>query len=56
MVTSTADAAAAIATAILDDGGPLRYGCDPLSVGMLEAWRNTSDEDLMRAVLAGWAT
>jgi NAD(P)-dependent dehydrogenase (short-subunit alcohol dehydrogenase family) len=30
-------AAAAIADAVLDDGGPLRYGCDPLSVQMLAA-------------------
>lgn len=54
MVTSTADAARAIADAILDDDGPLRSGCDPLSVGMLEAWRTTSDEDLMRAVMSAW--
>lgn len=54
MVTPAADAARAIADAVLDDDGPLRYGCDPLSVGMLEAWRTTPDEDLMRAVMSAW--
>ena len=45
MITPASRAAAAIADAILDDGGPLRYGCDPLSVGMLDQWRKSSDED-----------
>ena len=54
MVTPTADAARAIGDAILDDDGPLRYGCDPLSVGMLDAWRQPPDEDLMRAVMSSW--
>ncbi len=53
-ITSTADAAHAIVTAILDDASPLRVGCDPLSVGMLEAWRGTSDEALMQAMLPAW--
>jgi NAD(P)-dependent dehydrogenase (short-subunit alcohol dehydrogenase family) len=50
-VTSTADAAAAIVDAILDDDGPLRYGCDPLSTGMIAGWRQASDEDFMRGML-----
>jgi NAD(P)-dependent dehydrogenase (short-subunit alcohol dehydrogenase family) len=54
MVTPAAEAARAIADAILDDDAPLRVGCDPLSVGMLEAWRHTPDEDLMRAVMDTW--
>ena len=54
MVTSTADAARLIADAVLDDAAPLRVGCDPLSIGMLDAWRQTSDEDLMGAMMAGW--
>jgi NAD(P)-dependent dehydrogenase (short-subunit alcohol dehydrogenase family) len=54
MVTPAADAAAAIVDAILDDDAPLRVGCDPLSVGMLQAWRATPDEDLMRSMMAGW--
>jgi NAD(P)-dependent dehydrogenase (short-subunit alcohol dehydrogenase family) len=53
-VTSTADAARAIADAILDDDSPLRVGCDPLSVGMLAGWRASSDEDFMQAMLPAW--
>jgi NAD(P)-dependent dehydrogenase (short-subunit alcohol dehydrogenase family) len=51
--TPPADAARAIADAIFDDDGPLRYGCDPMSVGMLAAWRGTSDEETMRGMLQG---
>ena len=54
MITSTDDAARAIADAILDDDAPLRVGCDPMSVGMLDAWRNQSDETLMRSMLPTW--
>ena len=54
MVTPPADAARAVVDAILDDDAPLRVGCDPLGVGMLEAWRHTPDEDLMRATLPTW--
>ncbi len=43
-ITSPARAAEAIADAIQDDGGPLRYGCDGESAAMLEAWRAASDE------------
>lgn len=53
-VTSTADAARAIADAILDDDSPLRVGCDPLAVGMLEGWRRSRDEDFMQAMLPTW--
>jgi len=53
MTTPASDAARAIVDAILDDEGPLRYGCDPMSVGMLDAWRRTSDEDMMRGMLQG---
>jgi len=49
--TSTADAARAIADAILDDDGPLRYGCDPMSVGLLDGWRASSDEQFMQGML-----
>jgi NAD(P)-dependent dehydrogenase (short-subunit alcohol dehydrogenase family) len=52
--TSTADAAHAIVDAILDDGGPLRYGCDPLSEGMLVGWRQSSDEQFMQGMLAAF--
>jgi NAD(P)-dependent dehydrogenase (short-subunit alcohol dehydrogenase family) len=54
MVTPTAEAARLIADAVLDDAAPLRVGCDPLSIGMLDAWRQTSDEDFMAATMAGW--
>jgi NAD(P)-dependent dehydrogenase (short-subunit alcohol dehydrogenase family) len=40
------EAAAAIRAAILDDGGPMRYGCEPMSVGLLELWRSSSDESV----------
>ena len=53
-VTPTAEAARRIADAILDDDAPLRVGCDPLSIGMLESWRASSDEDLMRPMVAAW--
>lgn len=44
MVVVPSEAAKAIVDAILDDSGPMRYGCDPLSVGMLDLWRKTDDE------------
>ena len=53
-VTSSADAATAIVDAILDDDAPLRVGCDPMAIAMLDAWRTTPDEDLMRAMLPTW--
>jgi NAD(P)-dependent dehydrogenase (short-subunit alcohol dehydrogenase family) len=53
-VTPTAEAARRIADAILDDDAPLRVGCDLLSIGMLESWRASSDEELMRPMLAAW--
>jgi NAD(P)-dependent dehydrogenase (short-subunit alcohol dehydrogenase family) len=45
-VSDPGDAAALIADAILDDDGPMRYGCDPLSNGMLEVWRQSDDETM----------
>ncbi len=42
--TPAPEAARRIVDAICDDDGPLRYGCDPLSEGMLQGW-NTSDND-----------
>jgi hypothetical protein len=29
-------------------------GCDPLSIGMLDSWRASSDEELMRPMVAAW--
>jgi len=53
-VTPTAEAARRIVDAILDDDAPLRVGCDLLSIGMLDSWRTSSDEDLMRPMLGAW--
>lgn len=44
MVSPAADAAALIVDAILDDEGPMRYGCDPLAVGLIDLWRQSDDE------------
>lgn len=54
-LTPPAEAAKAIVAAILDDrpDAPLRYGCDLLSVGLLERWRASSDEAMMRSMLQG---
>ena len=46
MVSPVADAASAIVDAILDDTGPMRYGCDPLSIGLLDLWRTSDDETM----------
>ena len=35
-----------IVDAILDDDGPMRYGCDPLSIGLLDLWRQSDDETM----------
>ena len=43
-VVRAADAAASIVDAILDDGGPMRYGCDPVSDELLDLWRRNDDE------------
>jgi NAD(P)-dependent dehydrogenase (short-subunit alcohol dehydrogenase family) len=51
MVHPAADAANLIVDAILDDDGPMRYGCDPMSVGMIDAWRSSTDEQMMRGML-----
>ncbi len=47
-ITPAADAAARVRQAILDDDAPLRNGCDPLADQLLDAWRTSSDEALMR--------
>ncbi|MGO9343534.1 MAG: SDR family NAD(P)-dependent oxidoreductase [Acidimicrobiales bacterium] len=46
MVTRPEDAASLIVGAILDDDGPMRYGCDPLSIGFLDLWRGSDDETM----------
>lgn len=53
MVVPASVAAASIADALLDDGGPMRYSCDPLGTGLLDMWRQNDDEALYRMVGGG---
>jgi len=57
MVVAPREAAVRIVDAILDDAGPMRYGCDPLSMGLLELWRRSDDETMFtltgRSLLEG---
>lgn len=49
--TTPADVAAErVVDAILDDGGPLKYGCDDRGQGLLDVWRQIGDEDLSRGM------
>jgi NAD(P)-dependent dehydrogenase (short-subunit alcohol dehydrogenase family) len=50
MVSPAAEAAVLIVDAIFDDQGPMRYGCDPLSVGLLEVWRQSDDEAMFKLI------
>ena len=43
-VVQQAQAAAAVVDAILDGSGPMRYGCDPVSLELLDLWRQCDDE------------
>jgi NAD(P)-dependent dehydrogenase (short-subunit alcohol dehydrogenase family) len=43
--TPASEAARRIADAVLDDDGPLRYGCDDMSEGMLAGWRSVASDD-----------
>ena len=43
-VVEPAAAAAAVVDAILDSAGPMRYGCDPISLELLDLWRQCDDE------------
>jgi NAD(P)-dependent dehydrogenase (short-subunit alcohol dehydrogenase family) len=43
-VIDPAAAAKRIVDAILDDAGPMRYGCDPLADELMELWRRHDDE------------
>ena len=61
-VVPPAEAAAAIVDAILDGSGPMRYGCDPISLELLDLWRQCDDETVFsmtgRSILdqaAAWA-
>ena len=43
-VVDPADAAATHRRPILDSAGPMRYGCDPVSLELLDLWRQCDDE------------
>lgn len=43
--TPAAEAARRIVDAIYDDDGPLRYGCDDMSEGMLDGWNATDNSE-----------
>jgi NAD(P)-dependent dehydrogenase (short-subunit alcohol dehydrogenase family) len=43
-VVDASEAARAVVDAILDSSGPMRYGCDPVSLELLELWRRYDDE------------
>jgi NAD(P)-dependent dehydrogenase (short-subunit alcohol dehydrogenase family) len=45
-------AAGHIVDAILDDDGPMRHGCDPQSMALLDGWRQVSDEQFMSESVA----
>jgi NAD(P)-dependent dehydrogenase (short-subunit alcohol dehydrogenase family) len=45
-VSDPAVAAGLIVDAIVDTSGPMRYGCDPMSIGLLELWRQSDDETM----------
>ena len=43
-VVEPSAAASAIVDAIVDSEGPMRYGCDPISLELIDLWRQTDDE------------
>jgi len=43
-VVDPAAAASAVVDAIVDSSGPMRYGCDPISLELLDLWRQCDDE------------
>jgi NAD(P)-dependent dehydrogenase (short-subunit alcohol dehydrogenase family) len=53
--TPAPEAARRIVDAILDDNGPLRYGCDPLSEGMLSGWNDANNAQWVRGMLKSFS-
>ncbi len=49
--TPAAEAARRIVDAICDDDGPLRYGCDDMSEGMLAGWNDTNNAQWVGGML-----
>jgi NAD(P)-dependent dehydrogenase (short-subunit alcohol dehydrogenase family) len=54
--TPVSEAARRIVDAILDDDGPLRYGCDDLSAGMLAGWQSTDNAQWVGGMLRAMST
>ena len=52
--TPADEAARRVVDAICDDDGPLRYGCDDLSEGMLAGWNTTDNARWVRGMLRGF--
>jgi NAD(P)-dependent dehydrogenase (short-subunit alcohol dehydrogenase family) len=52
--TPAAEAARRIVDAVCDDDGPLRYGCDDLSEGMLAGWNTTDNARWVSGMLRGF--
>ena len=52
--TTSAEAARRIVDAVCDDDGPLRYGCDDLSEGMLAGWNTTDNARWVGGMLRGF--
>ena len=55
MYTPASEAASRIVDAICDDDGPLRYGCDSLSDGMLHAWNATDNAQWTHNMLGSFS-
>ena len=53
MVADPMAAAAASSDAILEDTGPMRHGCDPLSDGLVDIWRRSDDEAMFAMTTGG---
>jgi hypothetical protein len=53
--TPAAEAAHRIVDAICADDGPLRYGCDDLSEGMLAGWNGTDNAQWVRGMLRSFS-
>jgi NAD(P)-dependent dehydrogenase (short-subunit alcohol dehydrogenase family) len=53
MVIAPGAAATRIVDAILDDDGPMRHGCDPLSDGLVDIWRRSDDESMFAMTTGG---
>jgi len=47
VTVSPAQAAVRIVDTILDDSAPLKSACEPMGDALLEAWRHTSDQELL---------